>query len=146
MLKNLLSFLQYVLSHRHRLFKVLVSILKNLLEGLLVHANHLLLVFEHLWGLGLLVHLPVRLCRHLLVGEGCRWWRRSELRLRPRTKLRVLRVVLIEGALETRHRHTWRRPTKSGWVLLHWEARVREHTCWRLWTKHIMSARSTRWI
>lgn len=45
--KQLLALFQNVLSHRHRLFKVLVAVLEDLLKSLLVHSDHFLLVFKH---------------------------------------------------------------------------------------------------
>ena len=67
MFQQLLSLLQYILTHLHSLFKILIPILQDLLKRLLVHLDHLLLVFKHLGCLILLINHPVRLCRHLLI-------------------------------------------------------------------------------
>ena len=73
-LKELFTLLENVLPHGHSLFKVLIPVLQDLLESLLVHSDHLLLIFEHFTGLRLLLTHPVRLSLHLLIGE--RGWRR----------------------------------------------------------------------
>ena len=62
MLEELLAFFQDIFPHLHRLLKVLVTVLQNLLERLLIHSNHLLLVFKHLASLVLLLSHPVGLC------------------------------------------------------------------------------------
>jgi len=57
--EDLLPLLHDFLAHLHRLLKVLVAVLQDLLQGLLVHADHLLLVLEHLACLALLLGCPV---------------------------------------------------------------------------------------
>lgn len=61
-LEELLAFFQDIFPHLHRLLEVLVPVLQDLLQSLLVHADHLLLVLEHLAGLVLLLSHPVGLC------------------------------------------------------------------------------------
>ena len=68
-LEELLAFFQDIFPHLHRLLKVLIPVLQDLLQGLLVHADHLLLILKHLAGLIPLLRHPVGLCRHLLIGE-----------------------------------------------------------------------------
>lgn len=105
MFQQLLAFLEYILTHLHGLLKILIPVLKDLLERLLVHLDHLLLIIEHLGRLVLLINHPVGLRRHLLIREwsGSRW-RELGLRWQRTPELRVLGVVLrlrigIEWAL-----------------------------------------------
>ncbi len=55
----MLAFLQYILTHLHRLLEVLVSVLEDLLKCLLIKLNHLLLIIEHLAGLLSLLEGPI---------------------------------------------------------------------------------------
>ena len=63
--QELLSFLENVLPHVHGLLEVLVPVFEDLLQGLLVEAYHLLLVFKHLGCLVLLLDHPFLLGCHL---------------------------------------------------------------------------------
>lgn len=96
MLEELLAFLQDIFSHRHGLFKVLITVLQYLLESLLIHANHLLLIFKHLASLRLLLARPVWLGRHLHVRQRG-WGRWLELRHRWHHTWELWILALVLG-------------------------------------------------
>ena len=72
--KHPLPLLHEIHLHVHCLLEILISKVKNLLESLLIHTNHVLLILEE---------LGVHVTRLLLVGrlrqsQWLRWWRKAK--------------------------------------------------------------------
>ena len=100
--KYLFSLFQQILSHFHGLFEGLVPVFHDLAESLLIHLDHLLLVFEHPASLLLLLLHPIGLTCHLLCLQLHGPVRVPKLRVLCGARLRS---TISERALQT----AWRR-------------------------------------
>jgi hypothetical protein len=126
--KELLTFFQDIFTHFHCLSEVMISILQDLLKGLLIELNHLLLVNKHLT-LRILIRLArelhvrhLRESRHprnLIASDTCwhrwqlvleSWWRCTKAHAHRSSHLhlrRLLSLILLSNYMRWLKTLSW---------------------------------------